>query len=64
MTYIRTANYKGGINNLYIATDDKTGISATSTKSKEKAIVNLDIKLSRLKNKGLIETDFCRRQHG
>lgn len=49
MTYITTANYKGGINNLYIATDDKTGISASSTKSKEKAIVNLHRKLSKLK---------------
>ena len=49
MTYITTANYKGGVNNLYIATDSKTGIFATSIKSKEKAIVNLDRKLSKEK---------------
>lgn len=47
MTYITMANYKGGVNNLFVATDDKTGISATSTKSVEKAIVNLDRKLSK-----------------
>ena len=48
MTIISTANYKGGVNNLYIATDSETGVSATSIKSKERAIVNLDIKLSKL----------------
>lgn len=48
MTYITITNYKGGVNNLFIATDSETGVYSTSTKSKEKAIVNLDIKLSKL----------------
>lgn len=48
MTYITIANYNGGVNNLFIATDSETGIYSTSIKSKEKTIVNLDIKLSRL----------------
>lgn len=49
MTYISYKNHKGGTNNLCVATDSETGIFATSTKSKEKAIVNLDIKLSKIK---------------
>lgn len=48
MYYISLGNYKGGINNLYIATDYETGIFATSIKSKSKAIYNLDRKLSKL----------------
>ena len=48
MYYISLSNYNGGVNNLYTATDDKTGYSATSTISKEAAIYNLDRKLSKL----------------
>ncbi len=47
MTYITYRNYKGGINNLIIATDSKTGLTATSTKSKEAAIVRLDRKITK-----------------
>ena len=46
MTYITYRNYKGGINNLIVATDSKTGLAATSTKSKEDAIVRLDRKIT------------------
>ena len=46
MIYITYCNYKGGINNLIVATDSKTGLTATSTKSKEAAIVRLDRKIA------------------
>ena len=47
MTYIHYENYKGGINNLCVATDSDTGLTATSTKSKERAIVLLDSKITK-----------------
>lgn len=53
MYAINYKNYKGGINNLIIAIDDETGITATSTKSKEQAIKNLKrqlLKYERLNN--------------
>lgn len=46
MTYITYRNYKGGIDNLIVATDSETGLTATSTKSKEAAIVRLDHKIT------------------
>lgn len=45
MIYITFSNYKGGINNLIIAVDSETGLTATSTKSKEAAIVRLNRKI-------------------
>ncbi|MDE7245549.1 MAG: hypothetical protein K2O18_16470 [Oscillospiraceae bacterium] len=54
MTYIHYRNYKGGVNNLCIARDSETGLVATSTKGKERAILNLDhkITLRRLEEQG------------
>lgn len=46
MTYITYRNYKGGVNNFVVATDSETGLTATSTKSKEAAIVRLDHKIT------------------
>lgn len=46
MIYITYRNYRGGVNNLIVATDSKTGLTATSTKSKEAAIVRLDHKIT------------------
>lgn len=34
-------SHKGGVNNIAVATDTKTGAFATSTKGKERAIQNL-----------------------
>lgn len=53
MYAITYENYKGGINNLIVAIDDETGITATSTKSKEQVIKNLKrllLKYERLNN--------------
>ena len=44
MTYIHYENYRGGVNNLCVATDSETGLVATSTKGKERAVLNLDHK--------------------
>ena len=41
MTYIHYENYRGGVNNLCVARDSKTGAVATSTKGKERAVQNL-----------------------
>lgn len=50
MHTISYENYKGGVNNLIIVTDDdETGITATSTKSKEQAIKNLKRQLRKFK---------------
>lgn len=48
MTYISIKNTNGGVNNLYVATDSETGVSATSKISKEVAVYNLDRKLCKL----------------
>lgn len=46
MTYIDYENYKGGVNNLCVARDSETGLVSTSTVSKERAILNLDHKIT------------------
>lgn len=46
MTYIHYENYKGGVNNLCVARDSETGLVATSTRGKERAILNLDHKIT------------------
>ena len=46
MTYIHWQTYKGGVNNLCVARDSKTGTVATSIKGKERAILNLDHKIT------------------
>lgn len=46
MTYIHYENYKGGVNNLCVACDSETGLIATSVKGKERAILNLDHKIT------------------
>lgn len=46
MTYIHYQNYKGGVNNLCVARDSETGLVATSIKGKERAILNLDHKIT------------------
>lgn len=45
MTYIHYENYRGGVNNLYVAIDGKTGMAATSTKGREQAQRNLHRKI-------------------
>ena len=40
-------NYKGGVNNLCVAQDTKTGEFATSFKGKERAVKNLNKTLKR-----------------
>ena len=45
MTYIHHENYRGGVNNLCVAIDGKTGMAATSTKGKEQAQRNLHRKI-------------------
>lgn len=45
MTYIHYENYRGGVNNLCVAIDGKTGMAATSTKGKEQAQRNLHRKI-------------------
>lgn len=47
MTYIHYENYRGGVNNLCVARDSKTGTVATSTKGKERAVHNLRRKMRR-----------------
>lgn len=47
MIYISYENYRGGINNLCVVTDSDTGLTVTSTKSKEKAIELLDHKITK-----------------
>lgn len=49
MTYIHYINYRGGVNNLCVAIDSKTGVAATSTKGKERAVYNLRRKMRRRK---------------
>ena len=49
MTYIHYINYRGGVNNLCVAIDSKTGVAATSTKGKERAVYNLRRKMRRKK---------------
>lgn len=46
MIFIRYRNYKGGVNNLCVAVDSETGLIATSTKGKERAIALLDHKIT------------------
>ena len=46
MIFIRYKNYKGGVNNLCVVTDSETGLIATSTKGKERAIALLDHKIT------------------
>jgi len=41
MIYVFWKNYRGGINNLSIARDIKTGLCSTSLKSDKQAIINL-----------------------
>lgn len=47
MTYIHYESYRGGVNNLCVAIDGKTGMAATSTKGKEQAVKNLRRKIRR-----------------
>lgn len=47
MTYISYENYRGGVNNLCVARDSKTGAVATSTKGKERVVQNLRRKTRR-----------------
>ena len=47
MTYIHYENYRGGVNNLCVAIDGKTGADATSTKGKERAVQKLRRKMRR-----------------
>ncbi len=49
MTYISYESYRGGVNNLCVATDSKTGMVATSTRGKEQATRNLRRKMRRQK---------------
>ncbi len=41
MILVSYESHKGGVNNVAVATDTKTGAFATSTKGKERAIQNL-----------------------
>lgn len=41
MILVSYESHKGGVNNIAVATDTKTGAFATSTKGKERAIQNL-----------------------
>ena len=43
-------NCKGGVNNLCIVQDCNTGLTATSTKGKQCAVVNLKRKIRRVLN--------------
>lgn len=45
--FVYTKNYRGGVNNLWVAVDAKTGIDGTSEISKEAAISNLRRNLRR-----------------
>ena len=47
MIYTHYINYRGGVNNLCVAIDSKTGVAATSTKGKERAVQNLRRKMRR-----------------
>lgn len=48
MIVVTYESYKGGVNNLAIAIETKTGSRATSTHGKERAIGNLRRKLRAL----------------
>lgn len=45
MVCVHYENYKGGVNNMAVAVDSRTGISATSTKGAKAAEKNLKAKL-------------------
>ncbi len=47
MLYISYQNYKGGVNNLCVAYDINSGLTATSTHGKYKAIENLNRKIDK-----------------
>ena len=64
MVYITFRNYKGGINNLIIASDSETGLTATSTKSKEAAIVRLDHKITQRRKTQNNPPDLSQRPDG
>ncbi len=48
MIAVTYESYKGGVNNLAVAIETKTGTRATSTHGKERAIENLRRKLRAL----------------
>lgn len=48
MIVVTYESYKGGVNNLAVAIETKTGNRATSTRGKERAIRNLRRKLRAL----------------
>lgn len=48
MIVVTYESYKGGVNNLTVAIETKTGSRATSTRGKERAIGNLRRKLRAL----------------
>lgn len=48
MIVVTYESYKGGVNNLAVAIETKTGNRATSTRGKERAIGNLRRKLRTL----------------
>lgn len=48
MIVVTYESYKGGVNNLAVAIETKTGSRATSTRGKERAIGNLRRKLRTL----------------
>ena len=64
MIYITYCNYKGGINNLIVATDSETGLTATSIKSKEAAIVRLDQKITHTRKRKNDPSDLSQRPDG
>ena len=47
MLYVHYENYKGGINNLCVAYDSETELTATSTKGKYAAVALLDRKIDK-----------------
>lgn len=51
MIVVTYENYKGGVNNLAVAIETKTGNRATSTRGKDQAIKNLRRKLRALTGK-------------
>ena len=47
MIYIHYENHKGGVNNLCVAHDSDSGVTATSIKGKYSAIENLNRKIDK-----------------
>jgi len=49
--YIHYENYRGGVNNLAVAHDTETKLTATSQRSKEDAVRGLQRKIAKFKEK-------------